>query len=129
MNKNAPFGLRAEKWVVEMLVAAGYQVIPATEVEDKVHKVDFWVAWQDSWLPIQFSVDRQAMVSWKGFDALRRGIVPSWLDGQELEQAVNGRPELQPRLVEQFWRQVEAVVAKYPECKLRAPVATALTGR
>ena len=37
------FGLKAEGWVIDLLEGAGYQVIRATEVDDKVRKVDFWV--------------------------------------------------------------------------------------
>jgi hypothetical protein len=120
------FGLKAESWIIEFLVAAGYQVIRSTELDDKVHKVDFWVSWRNYWLAIQFSVNRQATVSWKGLDALHRGIIPSWLDGKELEQAANGRSDLRPRLVAQFWRQVEALVTARPELCARRPVVTAL---
>ena len=127
MNKN--FGLKAEGWIIEIMKVAGYRVTRSTELDDKVHKVDFWVSRDNYWLAIQFSIDRQKVVNGKGKDALRRGIVPSWLDGQELEQAVNGHPELRSRLVAQFWRQADAIVAAYPQCKLRRPAVPALRER
>jgi len=123
------FGHRAESWVIDLLVAAGYQVIPSTEADDKICKVDFWVAWNNHWLAIQFLINRQAVVSQKGLDALHRGIVPSWLNGQELEEAVNGKPETQKRLLTQFWKQVESIVAACPELPVRRPAVTALWSR
>jgi len=120
------FGLRAESWIVELLVANGYQAIHATAVDDKVHKVDFWVVWHNRWLAIQFSIDRQKVVGRKGLDALARGVVPSWLDGQELERAVSGQLESRQRVLSQFWKQVEAIVASHPELPVRRPEATAL---
>lgn len=124
------FGHRAESWVIDLLIANGNQVVPATEVDDRVHKVDFWLRWrQNQWLAIQFSVNKQAIVNGKGTDALKRGIVPSWLDGQELEEAVNGKPEIQKRLLTQFWKQVESIVAACPELPVRRPAVTALQSR
>ncbi len=120
------FGLQAEEWAVELLTSNGHQVIRATDVDDKIYKVDFWVAWNGCWLAIQFSVDRRELVGQKGIDALHRGIVPSWLDGQELEVATNGSPNLRPKLLRQFWAQVEQIVAAYPQCKLRRPAVSAL---
>lgn len=122
------FGLQAESWVIEFLVASGRQVIQSTEVEDRIHKVDFWIYWGKGWLAIQFSIDRHAMVNGKGTDALRRGICPAWLDGQELKIAKKVR-ELQPHLVEQFVGQVKRLVAAYPELLVRRPVVTALNGK
>ncbi len=121
------FGLKAEGWIIELLVAEGYRVIRATEEDDKIHKVDFWVVWRKNrWLAIQFSINRDEMLNGKGLDALRRGICPSWLDGQELEKATNGHPELRPCLVAQFRGQAEAIVAAHPELVVRRPVVTAL---
>jgi hypothetical protein len=122
------FGLRAEGWAVELLLSAGYQVIRATEEEDKVHKVDFWIVWEERYLAIQFSIDKREVVGRKGLDALKRGIVPSWLNGQELERAFNGQPGIRPRLVEQFRRQVEEIVTVFPDFKLRRPAVPTLRG-
>ncbi len=123
------FGHLAENWVIDLLVANGNNVIPATEVEDKVHKVDFWVNWKSRWLAIQFTVNKKEIVNGKGTDALRRGIVPSWLDGQELEEAANGQPAIQKRLLTQFWKQVDDIVAACPELPVRRPAVTALRSR
>jgi len=112
-----PFGLIAEGWTVEMLESAGYKIRRATYREDHVEKVDFWV-WStecEKWIPVQFTLDRKAAVSWKGIDALRRGIVISWLDSDELRGwATSHSEKVANKLAGQFWGQLERVLQISP---------------
>jgi hypothetical protein len=122
------FGLQAERWMEEILDRAGYEVRHATWREDRIFKVDFWVRLDDYWIPIQFSLDKKAIVSWKGRDAIRKGIVPMWMDGKELLVAVeNGNGA---GLVKEFWTRVEKILAAFPVKRFREPHWTcALTER
>lgn len=114
------FGLRAEEWIAGFLQEAGYQCYQATRFEDHKLKIDFWVKRKGQWLPIQFTINHQAIVSEKGIDALRRGVIPSWLEDEKLEEAANGWPQLRRQLVDQFWKQVDAVLESF-SVKLRQP--------
>lgn len=109
------FGLKAERWMVELLKRNGHQVIPATRVEDKAFHVDFWILWNRCWIAIQFSVDKDAILTWKGRDALRHGIVPIWIDGQELEIAYSNGNGI--GLVKEFWTRIEKLLIAYPTVK------------
>ncbi len=109
------FGLKAEEWVVEMLRRNGTEVVHADSTEDRIFKVDFWVHYIEYWIPIQFSVDKKAVMGWKGLDAIQRGIVPMWIDGAELAIAYsNGNGA---GLVKEFWTHVEKLLATFPNCK------------
>lgn len=106
------FGLQAERWIEEILKRNGYETVHASWTEDIISKVDFWVKCDEYWLPIQFSLDKNAIIGWKGIDALRRGIVPMWMDGQKLEVAYsNGNGA---GLVGEFWAQVEKILENFP---------------
>jgi len=120
------FGLKAEGWMVELLRKAGFQVLKGSLVEDRIYKIDFWVTWKNGWLAIQFTIDKKEIISGKGLDALKKGICPSWVDAQELEEAAYGQSEYQKKVVEQFWRQVDGIVAAYPELLVRRAAAEAL---
>ena len=109
------FGLKAEEWVVELLRRNGTEVVHADSAEDRVFKVDFWVEHDGYWLPIQFSVNKKAVIGWKGLDAVRRGIVPMWIADQELEIAYsNGNGA---GLVKEFWTHVEKLLTTFPNSK------------
>lgn len=114
------FGLQAEGWMVELLKRNGVEVRRATRVEDRVFKVDFWVRYGRYWLPIQFSLDRRAITSWKGLDSLRRGIIPMWMDGTEVEVAYsNGNGT---GIVKEFWSRLEKVLtSSFPVKRFRTP--------
>lgn len=107
------FGLRAEKMAIDLLRAAGHRVQPGNCFEDKGLKIDFWV-WSPKmarWLPIQFTVDKSAAVSWKGMDALKRGVIISWLPGEDLEVwAVRRGIDLQNELTTLFWNQIDGLL-------------------
>lgn len=109
------FGLKAEEWMVELLSRNGTETRRATLKEDTVFKVDFWVRLNGYWLPIQFSVDKEAIMSWKGKDALQRGVVPIWVDAQELEIAIANGNGI--GIVKEFWARVEKVLDIFPSCK------------
>ena len=112
-----PFGLIAEGWTIEMLRSAGVRVRRATGREDHAEKIDFWV-WSkrfQKWLPIQFTVDKEAAMSWKGSDSLKRGVVVSWLSDRKLSDWANSHSaDLQKDLAGQFWNQVEGLVQGSP---------------
>lgn len=113
---------------MQLLKLAGYEARPSSQEEDEIHKVDFWVKVPrgEQWVAVQFSLDHGNMVSEKGRDALRRCIVPSCLNGQDLELAVSGNVELRTRLVLRFWEQVQATLGVYPHFAVRRPAVEAL---
>ena len=116
------FGHEAEEWAVELLLASGAEVRPGSYREDCILKVDFWVRNCRRWLPVQFSVDRRRLCGEKGMDCLRRGVIPSYLPAEKLEEWASGRDSrLQKELVSQFWKQVEAVLAGFPKLRLLEP--------
>ena len=109
------FGQKAEWMILRLLVRAGYDAVHATRLEDREFKVDFWVRYDGYWLPIQFSIDRRAITGWKGLDAIRRGVIPMWVDPQELEVAhANGNGA---GIVKEFWTRVEKILNSFPHCK------------
>jgi hypothetical protein len=120
------FGLQAEGWIIQFLSEAGYQVKKSTVLDDKERKIDFWVQYKAYWVAVQFTVDHDAIINGKGIDALKRGICPSWLNGQEMEKAIGNHPEVRQRLLTQFWNQVSRAVAARPELLVRNPTAVAL---
>ena len=109
------FGLQAEQWMVELLRRNGVEVQHATRTEDREFKVDFWVHCSEYWIPIQFSIDKEAITSWKGLDVVRRGIIPMWINETELEVAYsNGNGA---GLVKEFWSYVEKLLTAFPNSK------------
>ena len=109
------FGLKAEEWMVELLDRNGTEVRRATRAEDEKFKIDFWVRHDGSWLPIQFSVNRKAILNGKGMDSLQRGIIPMWMSGTELEVAFrNGNGQ---ELVKEFLARVEKILQNFPAVK------------
>jgi hypothetical protein len=125
------FGLQAQQMIITILQANGCRVKaekPNSQV-DKIYKIDFWVERQIRWVPIQFTIDHQAVIGRKGVDALHRGICPCCLDGQQLEKAFDGDLAIQKLLVAEFWRQIEAFLAVYPDIVCRRPEVEALAIR
>ncbi|KKU85240.1 MAG: hypothetical protein A3I38_00035 [Candidatus Wildermuthbacteria bacterium RIFCSPLOWO2_02_FULL_47_10] len=104
-------GKWCENAIVALLARHGFEAVASTPYEDHRLKVDLWVrrSRKEQLLPIQFTTNREAVVSAKGVDALRRGIIPSWISPLELEAAVDNRDG--KAVVGQFWRQVDAVLA------------------
>lgn len=109
------FGLKAQELIVEILRRNGTEVEKATRVEDRILKIDFWVRLNKYWIPVQFSIDKDAIVSWKGVEALRCGIVPMWINGQELEVAYSNGNGI--GIVNEFWTRVEGVLQNFPQVK------------
>ncbi len=105
----------AEGAIVSILNSSGAQAVASTPEEDHRSKVDLWCRRQPvgSWIPIQLSTNRTAIVGPKGMDALRRGVVPNFVDGQTLEAAVDGDEAIRQRVVCDFWSHVDQVVTTF----------------
>lgn len=88
------FGLEIEDLIQELLRQCECQVVKATIHEDHVRKIDFWVYSaeihcngeyaNEDFLPIQFTIDRNAACGLKGRDALKQGIVIIFVDANDL---------------------------------------------
>ncbi|OGY58036.1 MAG: hypothetical protein A3D47_02415 [Candidatus Colwellbacteria bacterium RIFCSPHIGHO2_02_FULL_43_15] len=88
------FGLEAEAWMQELLRQCDCQVAKATIHEDHKLKIDFWVYSADlrcngesankDFLPIQFTIDKNAACGLKGRDALRQGVVILFIESDDL---------------------------------------------
>jgi hypothetical protein len=102
------FGLQAEEWIIAILQEEGFIVTKASYEEDHFYKVDFWIKDKENWIAVQFSVNREALTGWKGKDALRRGVVPMWIDGNKLKEAKEGHFEKRS-LVTAFWNCLEKI--------------------
>lgn len=111
------FGLKAEKWMVELLSRNGTETRRATLKEDTVFKVDFWVrSGSDGyWFPIQFSINKEAIITWKGIDALQRGIIPMFINVRELELAYSNGNGIE--IVEEFWARLKKILDTFPNCR------------
>lgn len=123
------FGLRAQWWIVIILQAHGYCVRSerVNGIGDRIFKLDFWIAREEYWVPVQFSINRREMLGEKGIDALRRRICPCYLNGEKLEEAVFfGNQALQKILVAELLKQIESFIAVYPEIVCRRPAVEAL---
>ena len=54
-------------------------------------------------------------MSWKGLEAIQDGIIPMWIDGEEVKIAyLNGNGM---KLVIEFWNRFEKVLAGCPTIK------------
>lgn len=110
-------GHDAEDWSGELLQSAGYHCRRGTKYEDMVLGIDYWVVQPKTnlWLPIQYCSSRREIVGTKGVKALRDGIIPQWLPNEALEKWHHGEAQdlagLGSELVDQFWLQVNAVLA------------------
>jgi hypothetical protein len=102
------FGLKAEKWIISILKSNGFSVIKSSDIEDLIFKVDFWIQHDNYWIPVQFSVDKEAIISWKGTNSLRLGIVPMWIDGNKLRRAFEDEDGIE--LIKEFWNRVEQII-------------------
>ena len=85
-----PEGKWCENAICKILRQCGVGVVDSTPQEDCLMKVDFWVRFdpRSQPLPIQFSTNRKLLTGEKGADALRRGVIPVWVDAKMVEQAV-----------------------------------------
>ena len=110
------FGHIAEKWMVDILRKAGYEVLETNRNGDAI-RIDFWVRLNRGWIPVQFTVNKKAILTWKGTDALKCRIVPAWEKDSRLEEAVNGNGQIEKEIVEGFWNRLRKVVGKYPRCE------------
>lgn len=106
-------GKWCENAMIHLLRRNGSEADPSSPYEDHRLKIDLWVrrSRREDFLPIQFTTNREAVVGAKGLDALRRGVIPSWLDPQRIEDAVSSNDG--HAIVDQFWRQVDAVLASF----------------
>jgi len=114
------FGLRAEEWIISILKKEGFTVVKATHREDHFYKIDFWLEHNGNWVAIQFSVDKEAIMSWKGKDAIRRGIIPMWVDGDELKRIAEGKNK-EEGLVKRFWDRLEKVADNFSIKRFQSP--------
>ena len=108
------FGLRAEVWMISILENNGFSVAKASYKEDHVFKVDFWVLYNKKWIPIQFSVNKKAILNEKGKDAIKRGVVPMWIDGDKLQAAFEKKDGI--GLVKKFWDRTKMILEN---CSIR----------
>ena len=115
------FGLQAEEWIISILKKEGFVVVKATHREDHFYKIDFWVKHNGSYLAIQFSVDKEAIMSWEGTESLQRGIIPMWIDGDKLKEIIEGEEKEEEGLVKRFWDRVGKVVDNFSIKRFRSP--------
>lgn len=106
-------GKWCENAVCQILQSCGFDVIPSSPSDDHIRKIDFWVRAVESrdFFPIQFSIDRRAIVGEKGLQALRLGVIPVWIDSGSIGRAIEvGDGQV---VADQFWGCVKAVVAAF----------------
>ncbi len=105
----------AEGALVSLLNSMGYEAVASTPMEDHRFKVDLWCRRNEveSWFPIQLSTYRDAIAGQKGMDAIRRGVVPNFVDGEALERAVDGDANIRQRICRDFWARVDQIVAAF----------------
>lgn len=108
-------GLEAEGLVIQVLRRNGKNVEGATDEEDMFFKVDLWLLVDGSWIPIQVSLDKKEIFGTKGKKVLDIGIVPMWIDAQELETAIEDGDGI--RLAEEFYTRVKKILAAFPKLK------------
>lgn len=108
------YGIRAENWTFLILERNGCIIVKSSREEDCHYKVDFWIKYNNTWFAIQFSIDWKEMISNKGKDALFRGVVPIWLNYNNLEKAINGNKKEECNLVKKFWESLKGIVNNYP---------------
>jgi antitoxin component YwqK of YwqJK toxin-antitoxin module len=113
------FGLQAEEWMIFILRNNGFSVEKATYKEDHIFKVDFWVLYNREWIPVQFSVNKMAILNEKGKDSIRRGIVPMWIDGDELQIAFQHKDGT--KLVQKFWSRTRKILKSCAIKRFRKP--------
>ncbi len=134
-------GLEAEDLAQEVLKLSGHKVVKATIHEDHIFKVDFWVecSYEEcplltdrDFVPIQFTIDREAAYGRKGQEALRNGTIIVWIAWAELVEWQNAPDEdtrkvMSLKISRQFMTAVSKVSAaikclglklKTPTCKL-----------
>jgi hypothetical protein len=101
----------------------GTEVRRASIEEDVIFKIDFWVRPNSNevpfddkyWFAVQFSIDKEAIMRWKGLDAIEDGIIPMWIDGEEVRIAyLNGNGI---KLVIEFWNRFKKVLIACPTIK------------
>jgi hypothetical protein len=110
------FGHQAEEWVIDLLQKSGVKVIASGESNDVISKIDFWAQDPESnrWLPFQFTVDKMAAFGAKGLDALKRGVLISWLPDCELEEwAMSRNVRHGEELTEKFWSQAHRLMSSF----------------
>ena len=89
------FGRRMEYIVQEVLRFAGRKVVSSNDEEDRIQKVDFWLECsrdecfllteKKNFVPIQFTIHRDAAHGEKGGNAMNGGVIIVWISNQDLE--------------------------------------------
>jgi len=115
------FGLQSERRIISILKEEGFMVVKATYEEDHFYKVDFWLWHNGSWVAVQFSVDREAIMGRKGKDAVQRGIIPMWIDGDKLKKIAEGERGEKNGLIKKFWDRVEKVADNFSIKRFQNP--------
>ena len=138
------FGQRAEERIIELLRLYGYTVSrkegSRRSREDIDFKIDFWVKWEDhkrkgykvlkeGWIPIQVSVNRNAINGHKGRKAFSLGVIPVWIRDNDVATTLNQDLNLKPerRIILHFWQQVNEIIAKYPDILCWRPRTSAIS--
>jgi len=130
-------GHEAEDLIQALLEECGCFVAKGTIYEDHRLKIDFWVFGEEAkkvnggeYVPIQFTVDRQAACGTKGLQAIRGGVIIVCIGFQDLIQWENSQdPSLKDvirwRIYHDFWESAFKVVKAFhwihwakPMCKL-----------
>lgn len=131
-------GHEAEDLIQALLEECGCLVVKGTIHEDHKLKIDFWVFGEEAkkvngggeYVPIQFTIDRQAACGTKGFQAIKGGVIIVCIDVKDLIQWKNSqdtslRDVIRWRIYCDFWESASKVVKAFhwihltkPRCKL-----------
>ncbi|OIO49724.1 MAG: hypothetical protein AUJ39_00540 [Parcubacteria group bacterium CG1_02_42_13] len=127
-------GHEAEDLIQMLLADCGCFVAKGTIHEDHKLKIDFWVFAQeakkinggDEYLPIQFTIDKNAACGTKGRDAIRNGIIIICIEVKELLEWKHSedsslRDVVRWRIYREFWDMAEKIVKAFPYINLTKP--------
>jgi hypothetical protein len=132
------FGRKMEHIVQEVLRFAGRKVVTATLDEDEKDGVDCWIECsreecflvleKKGFVPIQFTVNRDASYGDKGCNAMDRGVVIVWISDTDLrkwEEVTNkdARKALALEITNRFLRAVDSstTIISYLNVGLQQP--------
>lgn len=129
-------GLEAEAMIREVLSLAGHKAVKASIHEDHIRKVDFWVECSNEecplifrdkeFVPIQFTIDREAAFGRKGQEAIRNGTIIVYISWEELMGWHNcsdayEKQRLCSKIAGEFMDTIKKVTTFFPSLKLQTP--------
>jgi len=119
-------GLELESDIQEILQSRGYKVIKATnyeDCEDPSGKKDFWIYSKeinggDGYVPIQFTVNRQAACGDKGIKAISKGVVIIFIEDNKIIEWKRCKDEslkadIAEKITKSFWERVQNIVNSF----------------